>query len=499
MRSPAIASSVSGRLDGRSLPSPRPTRRGSSPAASASRRSPRSRDVLRARHTTVKLYYGARRAAELFYLDMFERMGVELVLTTEDGSRGERGRVTVPLERDLKMRPADAAVMLYACGPEPMLAAVARLAAAYGRPSQVSVERVMGCGVGGCYSCVIPIQDSGRQAALRAFVPRGTGVPRKRDQLGRRMDLSVRIGTLTLEESAHRRERLLRVRHRVRRPGRSLVARRRRREGTVPRRARRPPAAAHRRDAGRHAECHRPAGHRRAPLHRGEDAGAAGPRRRGHREHLRHDAAGVRRARQDPLRRRRRRRARAEHLVPEHQGGRHHVRLQPPRHRGCRRRRARGDAAAGDPEADAQRHRHQRDRKGGGGRRRRCRLARQHVSRHGDRRRDEAAEALEHRRRPERTGDSADRRAHGVRVPPEDSHSDHRHGRHRDRRPMRSSSSSPARRRCRSARRTSPIRSSGRSCSTACAATASATAIKSIGDLVGTIDTSAREKEWISS
>lgn len=117
--------------------------------------------VLRERQTTVKLYYGARRAAELFYLDMFEKMGVELVLATEDGSRGERGRVTVPLERDLKARPADASVMLYACGPEPMLAAVARLAAAHGRPSQVSVERVMGCGVGGCYSCVIPITTPG--------------------------------------------------------------------------------------------------------------------------------------------------------------------------------------------------------------------------------------------------------------------------------------------------------------------------------------------------
>ena len=114
--------------------------------------------VLRERQIAVKLYYGARRAAELFYLDVFEKMGVELVLATEDGSRGELGRVTVPLERDLKARPADATVMLYACGPEPMLAAVARLSAACGRPSQVSVERVMGCGVGGCYSCVIPIK-----------------------------------------------------------------------------------------------------------------------------------------------------------------------------------------------------------------------------------------------------------------------------------------------------------------------------------------------------
>ena len=113
--------------------------------------------ILRARNITVKLYYGARRAAELFYLDLFETMGVTLVLATEDGSRGELGRVTVPLERDLRTRPSDASVMLYACGPEPMLAAVAKLSAAHGRPSQISVERVMGCGVGGCYSCVIPI------------------------------------------------------------------------------------------------------------------------------------------------------------------------------------------------------------------------------------------------------------------------------------------------------------------------------------------------------
>ncbi len=125
--------------------------------------------VLRSRAIDVKLYYGARRAAELFYLDMFEKMGVELVLATEDGSRGEHGRITVPLERDLKGRPSHASVMLYACGPEPMLAAVARLSAAHGRPSQVSVERVMGCGLGGCYSCVIPIKTTeGKPHFVRA-------------------------------------------------------------------------------------------------------------------------------------------------------------------------------------------------------------------------------------------------------------------------------------------------------------------------------------------
>lgn len=126
-------------------------------------------ELLRGRGTKVRLYYGARKGTELFYLDTFRKMSVELVLTTEDGSLAERGRVTAPLERDLETRPADAAVMLYACGPEPMLAAVARLASAHGRPSQVSVERVMGCGVGGCYSCVIPIHTAaGKPHFVRA-------------------------------------------------------------------------------------------------------------------------------------------------------------------------------------------------------------------------------------------------------------------------------------------------------------------------------------------
>jgi dihydroorotate dehydrogenase electron transfer subunit len=105
------------------------------------------------------LFYGARSARELFYLDFFQRLGVTLVLATEDGSRGTRGRVTAPFEAALATLRGRESAMVYACGPEAMLAAVAKLATRYGQPSEVSVERVMGCGLGGCYSCVIPVHD----------------------------------------------------------------------------------------------------------------------------------------------------------------------------------------------------------------------------------------------------------------------------------------------------------------------------------------------------
>jgi dihydroorotate dehydrogenase electron transfer subunit len=124
-------------------------------------------EALAPRGVRVTLFYGGRGADDLFYLDLFESLGVSLVLATEDGSRGERGRVTVPLERALGSAPGPAAV--FACGPEPMLAAVARLAAAHRVACEVSVERVMGCGMGGCYSCVVPVRGTdGRPHFVRS-------------------------------------------------------------------------------------------------------------------------------------------------------------------------------------------------------------------------------------------------------------------------------------------------------------------------------------------
>jgi dihydroorotate dehydrogenase electron transfer subunit len=123
-------------------------------------------EALRARGTDMTLFYGGRTDRDLFYLDWFRDRGVRLMLATEDGSVGDHGRITRPLERELAAAGGlptpgnvDRDVMIYACGPEPMLEAVAHVAAKHRRACEVSVERVMGCGLGGCYSCVIPVRD----------------------------------------------------------------------------------------------------------------------------------------------------------------------------------------------------------------------------------------------------------------------------------------------------------------------------------------------------
>jgi dihydroorotate dehydrogenase electron transfer subunit len=117
-------------------------------------------EALHARGTPATLFYGARRASELYYVDLFERLGVRAVLATEDGSRGVKGLVTAPLHAALAALPTARAVRLYACGPTLMMRSVAQLAAGHGRACDVSLEQVMGCGLGGCYSCVVLATDT---------------------------------------------------------------------------------------------------------------------------------------------------------------------------------------------------------------------------------------------------------------------------------------------------------------------------------------------------
>ncbi len=118
-------------------------------------------EALRTAATKTRLFYGARTASELTHVDLFERLDVEPVLATEDGSRGTRGFVTAPLESALEATRRSTDVRLYACGPTPMMRAVATLAASYGRRCDVSLEQVMGCGLGGCYSCVVLTRTPG--------------------------------------------------------------------------------------------------------------------------------------------------------------------------------------------------------------------------------------------------------------------------------------------------------------------------------------------------
>src|SRR5262245_32716622 len=104
-------------------------------------------EALQSRGTRARLFYGARRAIDLHGSELFPPLGVETIVATEDGSRGVRGLVTDALKEALARRDGRD-VRLYVCGPTPMMRAVAKLAAGHGVPCEVSLEQVMGCGLG---------------------------------------------------------------------------------------------------------------------------------------------------------------------------------------------------------------------------------------------------------------------------------------------------------------------------------------------------------------
>ena len=96
-------------------------------------------------------------------LPPFATLGIPSAVATDDGSAGHRGLITERLAQWIEQENGWSAqeTVIYACGPEPMLAATARTAARHGIDCQVSMERRMACGIGLCQSCAVECRVDG--------------------------------------------------------------------------------------------------------------------------------------------------------------------------------------------------------------------------------------------------------------------------------------------------------------------------------------------------
>jgi len=116
---------------------------------------------LLARGIRARLFIGGASRGDLCGLaDFSELLSAARVLgTTVDGSYGERGMVTVPLERQLQSQ-RDEPAIIYACGPDAMLHRISQLAEQYALPAQLSLESPMACGFGICVGCAVAVKDA---------------------------------------------------------------------------------------------------------------------------------------------------------------------------------------------------------------------------------------------------------------------------------------------------------------------------------------------------
>jgi dihydroorotate dehydrogenase electron transfer subunit len=109
--------------------------------------------------------YGAARKGLLYDLEAFQSLGVRVAACTDDGSFGLRGNVLQLLQQLQARKEIPSTVRLLACGPERMLAAVEEHAWKNGTEAWLSLETLMGCGVGICNGCPVPTRPEGRRGS----------------------------------------------------------------------------------------------------------------------------------------------------------------------------------------------------------------------------------------------------------------------------------------------------------------------------------------------
>jgi dihydroorotate dehydrogenase electron transfer subunit len=120
-------------------------------------------EQLAAAGVAVSVAQGAPNVSRLVARELFESVARRVEVATDDGSAGERGFVTVVSERLLREDRPDA---VFVCGPEIMACAVSAQAHAAGARCQVSLERLMACGIGACLSCVVTTRSGRKRACV---------------------------------------------------------------------------------------------------------------------------------------------------------------------------------------------------------------------------------------------------------------------------------------------------------------------------------------------
>lgn len=119
-------------------------------------------DVLSKAGVAVEGIIGARTSSEIIGLDELNNSCQKISVTTDDGSRGHHGRVTDMLSDVLDQASKEnnaSSPIVYACGPLPMLRAVAQMCASLEVKCQVSMEENMPCGIGVCNGCVVRVRQ----------------------------------------------------------------------------------------------------------------------------------------------------------------------------------------------------------------------------------------------------------------------------------------------------------------------------------------------------
>ncbi|MEK7688817.1 MAG: dihydroorotate dehydrogenase electron transfer subunit, partial [Deltaproteobacteria bacterium] len=103
-----------------------------------------------------KLLFGGRGKDDLPGLEDFKKLDIEMKISTQDGSIGEKGLVTELLKSEIRNPKS---TIIYTCGPKGMLKEVAGIALNLDMRCYVSLDNVMACGIGACLGCAVKVRS----------------------------------------------------------------------------------------------------------------------------------------------------------------------------------------------------------------------------------------------------------------------------------------------------------------------------------------------------
>ena len=111
---------------------------------------------LKKRRAALHLFYGARTKGELLCINELSTIGIDPVISTDDGSMGHKGTIVNVLKRHLTHDPSlKTHHSLFACGPEPMLKSLSEIAEKKKLKAYAALEQNMACGLGTCLGCTV--------------------------------------------------------------------------------------------------------------------------------------------------------------------------------------------------------------------------------------------------------------------------------------------------------------------------------------------------------
>ena len=116
-------------------------------------------ELTKNKRPPAQVFLGAKQQDQILCEQEFKGLGHQVHIATEDGSSGTKGFITELVKEYLRANNVKN-IIVYGCGPQPMLNALMQITNALQIPTYLSLEAYMACGIGACRGCAVKTNEA---------------------------------------------------------------------------------------------------------------------------------------------------------------------------------------------------------------------------------------------------------------------------------------------------------------------------------------------------